>query len=73
MFPRRPATKILAAHQNIPSLHPRNKRGINIFHGMFRQLGVIVRIQITRRNNLVSIDMRPWIYVRAPSNYTPLV
>ena len=57
MLTRRATTEVLAAHHDIAFLHVRGEALIDIHHAMLRKLFGLERIQITRGDNHIRIDI----------------
>ena len=73
MFTRGAAAEIFAANYDVSQLHALDELWINVFHGVFGQFHVVMRVQIARWNNFVGVDMRARVNVRATPDYAFLV
>ena len=58
MFARRSAAEIVARDHHVARLDALDEGRVDVFHRVPGQFGLFVDVQVTRRNNFVSVDAR---------------
>src|SRR5262249_2464778 len=61
---RRSAAEIVARDHYVARPDPFDEGRVDVFHRVLGQFGLFVNVQVARRNDLVSVDVRAFVYVR---------
>jgi hypothetical protein len=54
----------LTRDHHVARLDALDETRVDVFHRVFGQFGLFVNVQITRRNDLVGVDVRAFVNVR---------
>ena len=56
---RRTAAEVLLGHDDVTGLHARGERGVEVLHGVRREVRMVGAVEVAGRNDDVGVDIAP--------------